>query len=155
MTLTELNKAVCELVRTAAEASGTGAELVEEDLSAPILRPSVKVILEDSSEARATEKCAERTVTFRIYFFPADRYRPKTESLAMREALWETFLDGIPVVEDWVPIDEGLSFTVTDGVLVASMNLTLELELPETEDYMETLNLNLEVTNDGCDTAQH
>ena len=43
MTLKELNKAVCGLVKRAAEASGLGAELMAEDLSAPIQRPSLKV----------------------------------------------------------------------------------------------------------------
>ena len=120
MTLKELNKAVCGLVKRAAEASGLGAELMAEDLSAPIQRPSLKVELEEDRDA-----------------------------LAMRQALAEAFRDGVPVGEETVPIDEGLSFTVTDGVLVASMDLTLDQRIipaeEEDAELMEELNVNLEV----------
>lgn len=146
MTLKELNQAVCSLVKTAAQASGLTAELVAEDLSAPIVRPCIKVELEENSDAQATQSRVEQTVTFRIYFFAADRYRPKLDNLTMRQALADAFRGGIPVGEDTVPIDEGLSFTVADGVLVASLDLALD-QLPEEPEAepMEDLNQNLEV----------
>ena len=139
MTLKELNKAVCGLVKRAAEASGLGAELMAEDLSAPIQRPSLKVELEEDRDARAIRHRVEQAITFRVYFFAADQYRPKLDNLAMRQAL----------AEETVPIDEGLSFTVTDGVLVASMDLTLDQRIipaeEEDAELMEELNVNLEV----------
>lgn len=140
MTLLEVNRAVCALVEQAAARSGTGAELSAEDLSRPILRPSVKINLEESREAAAVEDRVEVEVTFRIYFFARDRSRPKLDNLAMRQALGRAFRDGVPVGEDVVPIDEGLLFTVTDGVLEAALDLRLDLE-PETPagDLMETL----------------
>lgn len=140
MTLLEVNRAVCALVEQAAARSGTGAELSAEDLSRPILRPSVKIDLEESREAAAVEDRVEVEVTFRIYFFARDRSRPKLDNLAMRQALGLAFRDGIPVGEDVVPIDEGLLFTVTDGVLEAALDLRLDLE-PETPEgeLMETL----------------
>lgn len=146
MTLKELNQAVCGLVKEAVKASGLGAELVAEDLSAPIVRPSIKVELEENSDAQATQSRVEQTATFRVYFFAADRNRPKLDNLAMRQALADAFRGGIPVGEDTVPIDEGLSFTVTDGVLAASMDLALD-QLPEEPEAepMEDLNQNLEV----------
>ena len=122
MTLLEVNRAVCALAEQAAARSGTGAELSAEDLSRPILRPSVKVDLEESR--------VEVEATFRIYFFARDRSRPKLDNLAMRQALGMAFRDGIPVGEDVIPIDEGLSFTVTDGVLEAALELRLDL-VPE------------------------
>ena len=146
MTLLDLNKGVCALVDQAAQASDTGAELVAEDVRRPILRPSVKVELEDGSEARAAEARVEREVTFRVYFFARDVNQPKLDNLAMRQALGEAFRDGIPVGTDTVPIDEGLSFTVTDGVLVATLDLSVDLELPESGEIMETLHQNLEVS---------
>ena len=149
MTLKELNQAVCGLVERAVQASGLGAELVAEDLSAPIVRPSIKVELEENSDAQATQSWVEQTVTFRVYFFAADRYRPKLDNLAMRQALAETFRGGVPVGEDTVPIDEGLSFTVTDGVLVASLDLALDQTVSPAEEEsaepMEELAQNLEV----------
>ena len=140
MTLLEVNRAVCALVEQAAARSGTGAELSAEDLSRPILRPSVKIDLEESREAAAEEDRVEVEVTFRIYFFARDRSRPKLDNLAMRQALGRAFRDGVPVGEDVVPIDEGLLFTVTDGVLEAALDLRLDLE-PETPEgeLMETL----------------
>lgn len=149
MTLKELNGAVCALVREAVKASGLVAELVAEDLSAPIPRPSIKVELEDSSDARAIRHRVEQTVTFRIYFFAADQYRPKLDNLTMRQALADTFQGGVPVGEVTVPIDEGLSFSVADGVLVASLDLSLEqIIIPAEEENaepMEELAQNLEV----------
>ena len=149
MTLKDLNGAVCALVKEAVKSSGLEAELVAEDLSAPILRPSVKVELEENSDARAIRHRVEQTVTFRVYFFAADQYRPKLDNLAMRQALADAFLDGVPVGEDTVPIDEGLSFSVADGVLTASLNLSLDqIILPAEEENaepMEELAQNLEV----------
>lgn len=140
MTLLEVNRAVCALVEQAAARSGTGAELSAEDLSRPILRPSVKIDLEESREAAAVEDLVEVEITFRIYFYARDRSRPKLDNLAMRQALGRAFRDGIPVGEDVIPIDEGLLFTVTDGVLEAALDLRLDLE-PETPEgeLMETL----------------
>lgn len=149
MTLKELNKAVCGLVKRAAEASGLGAELMAEDLSAPIQRPSLKVELEEDRDARAIRHRVEQAITFRVYFFAADQYRPKLDNLAMRQALSDAFRGGIPVGEDTVPMDEGLSFTVADGVLTASMGLALDqLYTPgdeEAAERMEELRQNLEV----------
>lgn len=143
MTLLEVNRAVCALVEQAAARSGTGAELSAEDLSRPILRPSVKIDLEESREAAAVEDQVEVEVTFRIYFFARDRSRPKLDNLAMRQALGLAFRGGVPVGEDVIPIDEGLSFTVTDGVLEAALELRLDLEPEAPEEsageLMETL----------------
>ena len=47
-----------------------------------------------------------------------------------RQALGLAFRGGVPVGEDVIPIDEGLSFTVTDGVLEAALELRLDL-VPE------------------------
>lgn len=131
MTLLEVNRAVCALAEQAAAQSGTGAELSAEDLGRPILRPSVKIDLEESWEAAAVEGRVETEVTFRIYFFAQDRSRPKLDNLAMRQALGLAFRGGVPVGEDVIPIDEGLSFTVTDGVLEAALELRLDLEPEE------------------------
>lgn len=143
MTLLEVNRAVCALVEQAAARSGTGAELSAEDLSRPILRPSVKIDLEESREAAAVEDRVEVEVTFRIYFFARDRSRPKLDNLAMRQALGLAFRGGVPVGEDVIPIDEGLSFTVSDGVLEAALELRLDLEPEAPEEsageLMETL----------------
>ncbi|MFR4088310.1 MAG: DUF6838 family protein [Dysosmobacter sp.] len=147
ISLQAVNRAICALYQKALNAAGTGAELVAEDVSRPIIRPSGKVELEDGSDARLLASGRERTVTFRLYYFAKDRERPKLENLAVRGAIGEAFLDGITVEDTYLGIDEGVSFTVTDGVLVASLELTLTEPVPEADtEPMEELNLDLEVT---------
>ena len=140
ISLQSLNKAVCTLYRQALEAAGTGAPLLAEDVSAPIIRPSGKVELEDGTEARLLASGRERAVPFRLYYFASDKDHPKLENLAVRQAIGEAFLDGITVEDTYIGIDEGVSFTVTDGVLVATLNLTLTEPIPEADgEPMETL----------------
>lgn len=140
ISLQSLNKAVCTLYRQALEAAGTGAPLLAEDVSAPIIRPSGKVELEDGVESRLLASGRERAVTFRLYYFASDKDRPKLENLAVRQAIGEAFLDGITVEDTYLGIDEGVSFTVTDGVLVATLDLTLTEPIPEADgEPMETL----------------
>lgn len=131
MTLLEVNRRCAPWRSRRRPSPGRGRELSAEDLSRPILRPSVKIDLEESREAAAVEGRVETEVTFRIYFFAQDRSRPKLDNLAMRQALGLAFRGGVPVGEDVIPIDEGLSFTVTDGVLEAALELRLDLEPEE------------------------
>ena len=134
ISLQAVNQAICALYQKALNAAGTGAELVAEDVSKPIIRPSGKVELEDGTDARLLASGRERTVTFRLYYFAKDRDRPKLENLAVRSAIGEAFLDGITVEDTYLGIDEGVSFTVTDGLLVASLELTLTEPVPEDPD---------------------
>lgn len=148
--LTEINREVCRLYRAALDAAGSAAdilpELVAEDVPSPIVRPSAKVQLEDGTHARLLASGQERTATFRLYFFAADRFRPKAENLAVREAVGAAFLDGITVDGTYLGIDEGVRFTVVDGVLESSFDLTWREPLPEPEaEMMEVLEYNEEV----------
>ena len=147
--LKALNKEVRDLFRKALAAAGSSAEilpeLVAEDVPSPIVRPSAKVQLEDNTQARLLASGQEKTVTFRLYFFAADRYRPKMENLAVGQAGGEVFLDGITVGDTYLGIDEGVSFTVADGVLVATIDLNWSEPIPEQDGYlMENLIYNEE-----------
>ena len=147
ISLQAVNRVIFARYQTALDAAGTGAKLVAEDVSKPIIRPRGKVELEDGSDTRLLASGRERTVTFRLYYFAKDRDRPKLENLAVRSAIGEAFLDGITVEDTYLGIDEGVSFTVTDGVLVASLELTLTEPVPKADaEPMEELNLDLEVT---------
>lgn len=146
ISLLAINKAICTLYQQALDAAGTGAKLVAEDVSAPIVWPSGKVELEDGSHARLFHSGQERVVTFRLYYFAADGKRPKLENLAVRSAVGDAFLDGVTVDGTYLGIDEGVSFTVTDGVLVGTLDLTIDEEVPEAEgEPMETLEYDTEV----------
>ena len=140
ISLQSLNQAVCDRYRQALDHAGTAAPLLAEDVSGPIIRPSGKVELEDGTDARLLDSSRERTVTFRLYYFAANKDRPKMENLAVRQAVGEAFLDGITVEDTYLGIDEGISFTVTDGVLVATLDLTITEPIPEADgEPMETL----------------
>lgn len=147
--LKELNKEVCRLFRQALEAAGSSAEilpeLVAEDVPSPIVRPSAKVQLEDGTQARLLASGQEKTATFRLYYFAADRYRPKMENLAVRQAVGDVFLDGITVGDVYLGIDEGVRFAVADGVLTAAIDLSWSEPIPEPEgELMENLIYNEE-----------
>ena len=140
ISLQSLNQAVCDRYRQAVDQAGTAAPLLAEDVSGPIIRPSGKVELEDGTDARLLDSGRERTVTFRLYYFAANKDRPKMENLAVRQAVGEAFLAGITVEDTYLGIDEGISFTVTDGVLVATLDLTITEPIPEADgEPMETL----------------
>ena len=140
ISLQSLNQAVCDRYRQALDHAGTAAPLLAEDVSGPIIRPSGKVELEDGTDARLLDSGRERTVTFRLYYFAANKDRPKMENLAVRQAVGEAFLDGITVEDTYLGIDGGISFTVTDGVLVATLDLTITEPIPEADgEPMETL----------------
>lgn len=140
ISLQSLNQAVCDRYRQALNHAGTAAPLLAEDVSGPIIRPSGKVELEDGTDARLLDSGRERTVTFRLYYFAANKDRPKMENLAVRQAVGEAFLAGITVEDTYLGIDEGISFTVTDGVLVATLDLTITEPIPEADgEPMETL----------------
>ena len=140
ISLQSLNQAVCDRYRQALDHAGTAAPLLAEDVSGPIIRPSGKVELEDGTDARLLDSGRERTVTFRLYYFASNKDRPKLENLAVRQAIGEAFLDGITVEDTYLGIDEGISFTVTDGVLVATLDLTITEPIPEADgEPMDTL----------------
>lgn len=149
MTLKELNKAVCGLVKRAAEASGLGAELMAEDLSAPIQRPSLKVELEEDRDARAHPAPGGAGHHLPGLFLRSGSVPAQAGQPGHAPGPGGGISGRGPVGEETVPIDEGLSFTVTDGVLVASMDLTLDQRIipaeEEDAELMEELNVNLEV----------
>lgn len=119
--------------------------LVAKDISEPIIRPSVKMILEDSNFGKFNEKCKERTLTCNVYFFAKNREKPNYENMIIREVLESAFIEELQVTETFfIPIDN-IKFLVSDGVLNMSFDLyTIEL-LPDndTNENMEDVVLNM------------
>lgn len=147
ITLQQVNKAVCDLFQQAlSTAAPPRAMLSAEDVSGPIIRPSGKVALDEGTDARLLASGRERSATFRLYYYASDKDRPKLENLAMRSAIGEAFSDGLLVDGVYIGIDDGISFTVTDGILVAALDLTWAEPIPEEDaELMETLNYETEV----------
>lgn len=149
ISLKNLYKEVSRLYRSALEDAGVRADILEEDLSAPIIRPSGKVELEDSRKTRLLYSGAEQEVIFRLYYFATDRRYPKLENLTVQHAIGERFLDGIIVDDTYLGIDEGVQFTETDGVLVATIDLKWAEPIHEPEgELMENLNFHKEGTRE-------
>lgn len=144
--LQDLNKAVCDRYRQALAAAVPKAQLLAEDVRDPIKRPSGKVELDEGSDARLLASGREKSVTFRLYYYATNKDKPKQENLAVRSAIGEAFLDGLTVDDVYIGMDDGVSFTVTDGVLVATVDLTWSEPIPEEDaELMETLNYETEV----------
>ena len=119
--------------------------LVAEDISEPIIRPSIKVIFENSNSAKFNEHCKERNISYGVYFFAKNRQTPKPENIAIREAIENEFINDIQVTDTFFIPVENLEFETSDGVLIVSFDLyTIEL-LPDTDtsDIMEEINFKI------------
>lgn len=143
MTANEINRAINERIRAAMDGAGmSGVPLSPEDLSEPIVRPSVKVSLSGVSSGRFNGCEKETTLACRVYFFARDRERPKAENTSMRELLECAFLDDLAVGGGTIPIEK-VESEISDGVLICSFDLYRVELLPEPEgETMEILNLN-------------
>lgn len=144
--LQDLNKAVCDRYRQALAAAVPKARLDAEDVRGPINRPSGKVALDEDSAARLLASGQEKSVTFRLYYYATNKDKPKLENLAVRSAIGEAFLDGLIVDDVYIGIDDGVSSTVADGVLVATVDLNWSEPIPEEDaELMENLIYETEV----------
>lgn len=146
ITLIQINQAVNSRIEEALTGSEfSTVEIVAEDLEEPIIRPSIKVAIEDGTNGKYNSACREKTLTCRVYFFAKDRHKFKLDNLKMRDLLENAFLDDLQVMEGfYIPI-ENVTSEVSDTILICSFDLyTIEL-LPDTDtsEPMETLNINL------------
>lgn len=146
ITLLDINKAVNDKVKSAIEECFEyDVPILAEDLSKPIIRPSIKVIPENLQSGRFNSRNKERTLTYSVYFFPKDKNKPKFENMRVQEAIENEFINDIEVTPNFIiPINE-ISFEVSDGVLICSFELyTVEL-LPDTDtsELMEELEVKM------------
>lgn len=146
ITLLALNKAVNDRIMQAlVDTEFSTVNLVAEDVTEPIIRPSIKTNIESSTNGKYNSSCREKTLTCRVYFFAKDRYKYKIDNLKMQDLLENTFLDDLEVGENfYIPI-ENVNSEVSDTVLICSFDLhTIEL-LPDTDasELIETLNISL------------
>lgn len=146
ITLIQINQAINSRIEEALTGSEFSAvEIVAEDLEEPIIRPSIKVAIEDGINGKYNSACREKTLTCRVYFFAKDKNKYKLDNLKMQDLLETAFLDDLQVMDGfYIPI-ENVTSEVSDSVLICSFDLyTIEL-LPDTDtsEPMETLNINL------------
>lgn len=152
VTLIEINKAINNKIKEAlAGTDFNTVPLLAEDISEPIIRPSLKVAIENSTNGMFNANCREKNLTCRVYFFAKDRYKYKIDNSKMQDLMENAFLDGIKFNDNfYIPIEE-VESEVVDSVLICSFDLYLVELIPEPTvspigeliELMEELDFNL------------
>ncbi len=146
VTLLEINKAINNKIEKALV--GTDFKLVPiiaEDISEPIVRPSLKVAIENSTNGKFNANCREKNLTCRVYFFAKDRNKYKMDNSKMQDLIENAFLEDLKVAENfYIPIEE-VESNVSDTVLICNFDLYSVELLPDTDtsELMESLNIKL------------
>ena len=133
VTLIEINKAINDTLKAALVGTAFSAvSLLAEDVSEPILRPSLKVSIDSSSNGKFNALCREKNLSCRIYFFASNMHKYKLENLKMQDLIETAFLDDIKIKDGFfIPIDS-VDSEVVDTVLICSIDLYAVELLPET-----------------------
>lgn len=152
ITLLEINKAVNEKIKHAlADSEFSSVPIIASDLSEPIVRPSIKVFLEDGNTGKFNSCMKERTLTVRVYFFATDLKKYKIENTKVQDLIENEFLTPLKVSDTFIVDIDEVEVNTTDTVLVCNFNIETLEDIPEIIiddgiDYepMENLNLDLE-----------
>ena len=152
ITLLEINKAINNKIKHAlADSEFSSVPIIASDLSEPIVRPSLKVFLEDGTTGKFNSCMKERTLTVRVYFFATDLKKYKIENTKVQDLIENEFLTPIKVTDTfYIDVDE-VESTISDTVLICSFNIETLEDIPEIiiddgveYEMMENLNLSIE-----------
>ena len=152
ITLLEINKAVNEKIKHAlADSEFSSVPIIASDLSEPIVRPSLKVFLEDGTTGKFNSCMKERALTVRVYFFATDLKKYKIENTKVQDLIENEFLTPIKVTDTfYIDVDE-VEANTSDTVLICSFNIETLEDIPEIiiddgveYEMMENLNLSIE-----------
>lgn len=146
MTVTEFYRALVGAVKLGLQAHDLpSTPVMASDLSEPITRPSVKIMLDEVRAERATTYQNLKYAVVHIYYFPADRQHWRAAHWAMQEALTDALMDGVQVDDLRIYPEDGISFDAADGVLIGTQSYAWYEDriTHETEDPMESLSINL------------
>ena len=131
LSLIDINKAINDKIKAALVGTDfESVKIVAEDVSKPIIRPSIKVDLEQSENGKFNASCREKTLTIRVYFFASDANKYKIENLKFQDIIETALLDGLYVNDAHVPVDD-ITSDVADTVLIISFDLYLLELMPE------------------------
>ena len=116
-------------------------KIVSEEVEGTILRPSLKIELEDINSSLYNPFNTTKTISFMIYFFAKDRYNYKLDNLKMAEIFDKTFIDILKINDNfYVEINE-VNIATIDTVLTCSFELTYIENIDRTEkDNIENSN---------------
>ena len=152
ITLLEINKAINNKIKHAlADSEFSSVPIIASDLSEPIVRPSLKVFLEDGTTGKFNSCMKERTLTVRVYFFATDLKKYKIENTKVQDLIENEFLTPIKVTDTfYIDVDE-VEANTSDTVLICSFNIETLEDIPEIiiddgveYEMMENLNLSIE-----------
>lgn len=152
ITLLEINKAINEKIKHAlADSEFSSVPIIASDLSEPIVRPSIKVFLEDGNTGKFNSCMKERTLTVRVYFFATDLKKYKIENTKVQDLIENEFLTPLKVSDTFIVDIDEVEVNTTDTVLVCNFNIETLEDIPEIilddgieYEIMENLNLNIE-----------
>lgn len=149
VTILEVNKAVNDRLKAALVGTDfSSVPIVAEDISEPIVRPSLKVGIEYGLNNRFNANCRERSLTCRIYFFAQNRNKYKFDNANMQDILENAFLEDLEIEEVFFVSIDNFESEVSDTVLTCNFDLYAVELLPDTDsvnfELMEELNLEME-----------
>lgn len=149
----EINKKIIEHFKN--EFKNTYFENVEisaQDVSEPIVRPSLKVILEAFNPTKFNKYLTQRSLTFRLYFFAKDFEKPKIDNLKMIDAIETGLLKDIKITDTFILsiVEDETDFVETDGVLICTIVFETLEDIPQLivddgVEYENMENLDLEM----------
>lgn len=151
ITLLDINKSINEKIKDAlASSEFSTVPIIASDLSEPIVRPSLKVIL-DATGGKMNSCMKERTLNVRVYFFATDLKKYKIQNMKVAELIDNEFLTPLVVNDSfYIDIDE-VEANTSDTVLICSFNIETLEDIPEIilddgveYENMENLYLDLE-----------
>lgn len=145
MYIAEFYKALSQLVTQSVREHDIIATVIAGDLSEPIVRPSIKIMLDDVCAEQVTTHQNIRHVTARIYYFPPERKLWRGAHWSMMDALTDGLIDGVTVNQFTVYPDDSLEFSNTDGVLIATQSFSWyeDRETHDIGEFMDSLQVNL------------
>ena len=152
ITLLEINKAINDKIKHAlVNSEFETVPIIASDLSEPIVRPSLKVFLEEGTAGKFNSCMKERNLTCRVYFFATDLKKYKIENTKVQDLIENEFLAPIKVTDTfYIDVDE-VEAEISDTVLICSFNIETLENIPEIilddgveYEMMENLNLNIE-----------
>jgi len=152
ITCLEINKALNAKIKHAlVKSEFKCVEIVASDLSEPIIRPSIKVFLDDDSGGKMNSCMKEQTLKCKVYFFASDLRKYKIENSKVKDLIKNEFLTPLKISDSFVIDIDEIEAEISDTVLILSFDIETLENIPdeildEGIDYemMEELDINLE-----------
>ena len=140
MKLQEIRRALTALVLETSE----GAKVLKTDIPAPVQRPAFKIDVLPVTGGDASDGTREKSADIDIFYYPRDRDAPRDENADMAERLLEVLSGGFSAGGAWICLDDDMSVSEEDGVLVCQMMISWSESMAEDGETMDTLIWNRE-----------